>query len=83
MTALPPTATFNTNLLLAGSSGAGQDPPAWRIACIARKPPSPRNTACPKSSMPPWPSSMLKLSAKTIAIPIRHSSDSPNPPGAT
>ena len=64
-----------------GNAGAGihHPAPAARMACMAAKPPKPRNTAWPKSSMPPWPSSMLNDSANTIAMPMRHSNDRPNP----
>ncbi len=64
-----------------GSSGAGigQPLPAARIRCMAAKPPKPRKTAWPKSSMPPCPSSMLNDSANTMAMPMRQSSDRPNP----
>ena len=75
----PPSAPTN------GRAGSGTHQPASasRIADIARKPPNPRNTAWPKSSIPPWPSSMLNDSANTMPMPMRHKSDKPKPPGTT
>src|SRR5258708_6210031 len=69
---------------ISGSTTMSQAPPApalpaQRIAWIAQNAPSPKYTAWPNDKRPVWPSSMLYDSAKIVAIPIWHISDSAKP----